>query len=91
MKTTWKYNFAANWLLGNKKYMVRSNDQYKALKCIISHDAIKDYVMVPFENIELMVHAGYDEILRSSYGDDYMTPVRMSANAANAHTIIRKG
>lgn len=91
MKTTWKYNFAANWLLGNKKYMVRSNDQYKALKCIISHDAIKDYVMVPFEDTELMVHAGYDEILRSSYGDDYMTPVRMSTNAANAHTIIRKG
>ena len=90
-KLKWKDNFAANWLLGSKKYMVRSNDQYKALKLIVSHDAVRDYVMVPFEDTELMVHVGYDEILRSSYGDNYMTPMRMSEHEVNAHQFMREG
>lgn len=90
-KTRLKYAFSKYFFVGNKQYMVRGNDQYKALKMIISREAIVNYDIVSFENTQLMVHKGYDEILRSSYGDDYMTPVRMSANAANAHTIIRKG
>lgn len=89
-KLKWKNKFSANCLVGNKRYMVRSNDQYKGLKLIISHNAVKDYFMVPFENTELMVHAGYAEILRSSYGDDYMTPVRMNEYEVSAHKVIRE-
>ena len=33
-------------------------------------------VSMPFENMEIMVPAGYDELLRRKYGQDWMRPVR---------------
>jgi lipopolysaccharide cholinephosphotransferase len=40
-----------------------------------------DTIMMPFENMEIPVPCGYDEILKTTYGD-YMTP---SYNAGRAH------
>lgn len=71
--------FVANFLCGSKKLMVRSNDKYIALKCFISEEAISKYMEVPFEDITLMIHAGYDEILKSSYGSNYMNPIKTDA------------
>lgn len=36
----------------------------------------QEIIRLPFESIEVPVPKGYDEILRVSFGEDYMTPVR---------------
>lgn len=82
--------FSANYLCGSKKFMVRSNDQYGGLKLYISKEAIDEYIMVPFEDIRAMVHAGYKEILTSAYGSNYMIPVPPSDVEKNGHQMIRK-
>lgn len=38
-------------------------------------------INVPFENIEMALPVGYDQLLRKKYGDDYMKPVK----AGSAH------
>ena len=88
-KLRWKNWFAINAFTGSKKYMIRSNDQYRAIGLKISVEALDDYEMVPFEDTKFMVHSGYDEILRSSYGDNYMTPVRMADIFAYVHKEMR--
>lgn len=88
-KTRLKYAFSKYFFVGSRQYMVRGNDQYKALKMIISKEAIINYDIVSFENTQLMVHAGYDEILKSSYGDAYMIPVRPAELHAKAHEMRR--
>lgn len=85
-----RYKFAERCLVGNKKYMVRLNDQYKALHIVVSSEAVNSYIRVPFEDSEFMIHAGYDEILRSSYGDDYMIPVKPENFHKSTHNMIRK-
>lgn len=39
----------------------------------------RDTIMLPFEDMEMPVPIGYDEILRTQYGD-YMTPVEAPSN-----------
>ena len=82
--------FSANYLCGSKKFMVRSNDQYGGLKLYISKEAIEEYIMVPFEDINAMVHAGYEEILISTYGSSYMKPIRPSDVEKGGHDMIRR-
>lgn len=82
--------FSANYLCGSKKFMVRSNDQYFALKLYISKEAIDKYIMVPFEDTSAMVHAGYEEILISTYGSNYMKPIRPSDVEKGGHDMIRR-
>lgn len=82
---------AANFLCGSQKLMVRSNDQYIALKLYISKEAIFQYQIVEFEDMKAMIHAGYDAILRSSYGEDYMKPIRIDESHKKAHNIKQEG
>lgn len=82
--------FSANYLCGSKKFMVRSNDQYGGLKLYISKEAIDEYIIVPFEDIRAMVHAGYEEILISTYGSNYMKPIRQSDVEKGGHDMIRR-
>lgn len=89
-KLNWKTNFAINAFTGSKEYMIRTNDQYRAIGLKISKQAIDSYTVVPFEDTELMIHAGYDEILKSSYGDNYMKPVRMADMFAHVHNEMKK-
>lgn len=89
-KITWLYSFSKKFLLGNRTLMVRSNDQYKGLKLFIRTKDIQEYTFVPFEDIKLMVHAGYENILISSYGKDYMIPKRMEEHHISAHRMIKK-
>lgn len=89
LKTKLKYVFSKYFFVGSKQYMIRGNDQYKALKMVVSSESIINYMYVPFENIHLMVHTGYDEILRSSYGNEYMIPVRPTELHARAHEMRR--
>ena len=89
VKKRWQDQFGKKFFIGSKKFMVRSNDQYKALGLIIPTNAIVEYIRVPFEDISLMVHKGYDEILVSSYGKDYMKPVKNTDTAAMEADLIR--
>lgn len=82
--------FSEYCLLGDKKYVVRSNDQYKALHEILPARVIEKYICIPFENINLMVSAEYDLILRKSYGDDYMIPKRDDDYHADEHALVRE-
>lgn len=43
-------------------------------------NAVKELVWMPFENIEVPVPVGYDEILKCEYGEDYMTPINKGAD-----------
>lgn len=90
-KISWLYSFSKNFLLGNRTLMVRSNDQYKGLKMFIRTKDIQEYIIVPFEDIRLMVHAGYENILISSYGKDYMIPKRMEEHHISAHKMLKSG
>lgn len=83
--------FTENFLCGSKKLMVRVNDRYVGLKMFVSKEAILSYREVQFEDIKVMIHSGYDEILRRSYGDDYMLPIRIEESHKKAHDIARKG
>lgn len=59
---------------GKKQLIHRANDQYIGIGCILPKYVMSEYILVPFENTELMVSAFYHEILISSYGTDYMIP-----------------
>ena len=48
------------------------------------------YIRVPFENLNLMIHAGYDEILSTSYGKTYMIPVKPEEFNKDTHSMMRK-
>lgn len=66
--------------LGDKTYIHRSNDQLFAMKMVIKSLYMCTYVLVPFEDTELMISENYHEILISSYGEDYMVPKKMVEN-----------
>ena len=67
----------------------RSNDQYGGVKLILPKEVMSEYILVPFENTELMVTKKYHELLVSTYGEDYMTPKRFDDIEFEAHQIIR--
>lgn len=42
----------------------------------VPKECYADGVKVPFENTEIMVPAGYEELLRRKYGENWMVPIR---------------
>lgn len=74
---------------GKKQLIHRANDQYIAIKLILPVSSMDQYILVEFEDTKLMITSEYDMVLRSSYGDDYMTP-KKDTNVINAHEIHRK-
>lgn len=88
-KNKFKDIFAKYCFTGKRKYMVRSNDQYKALNLYVTEGSVINYTKVPFENLKLMIHAGYDEILTSAYGSDYMIPQKEGNTQDICHSIMR--
>lgn len=65
---------------GRKQLIHRANDQYCAIGLILPAGVMDDYIRIPFEHIELMVTKRHHEVLVSSYGADYMTPVRYAGH-----------
>ncbi len=82
--------FCKKWFCGTRKMIYRSNDLYRGILMISPAAIMEDYMLVPFENIELMVTKDYREILVPLYGEDYMTPKRYGENEVKAHEINRK-
>ena len=75
-------------LLNNMIQMYSSNGGGKELEYIVYDlksegqryiyklEWYAETIQAPFENIMIPIPAGYAEILRVLYGDDYMTPMR---------------
>lgn len=72
--------FVQNNFLGKKEYIHRSNDQLYAMKMILKREYMNNYLLLPFEDTQLMVSQKYHEILVLSYGKDYMIPKKMPCN-----------
>ena len=51
----------------------------KENQCIYQSKWYEKSIRVPFENIEIPVPVGYQEVLRVLYGENYMTPVMTGA------------
>lgn len=84
----------ANWfeqrITGDHKYIHRSNDLYAGMKLILPSYVMDEYEDKVFEGETLMVSKYYQEILTSSYGLNYMTPVKMTGNEVITHALARK-
>lgn len=65
---------------GSKEYIHRSNDTHVGMKLILPAYVMTKYELKSFDNTELMISSYYDDILRSSYGTDYMTPRRTNGD-----------
>ena len=50
------------------------------LRFVFDRHIFDETLWVPFENITVPVPAGYDQFLRTQYGDQYMTPVHAPTN-----------
>lgn len=76
----WRYAwfewFSKKRFCGKRKKMLRSNDQYSGMKIILPVEYMSEFILLPFEDTELMVTRNYHEVLISSYGEDYMKPLR---------------
>lgn len=76
------------WLLSDKTYMFRSNDQYIGRKLIFPAAWMKEYKYVQFENTMLPVCNETHGLLIQSYGENYMTPVQDNRNIL-IHNLVR--
>lgn len=74
--------------IGNKTLMIRSNDQYVGRKIIFPACWYDGYVDVDFDNIKVPVIKAYHECLVTSYGEDYMTPIKYDHNE-EIHNMLR--
>lgn len=76
------------FFIGNMKNYIRSNDQYVGRKIVMPTIWMAEFIEVPFENKKLLVTQYYDKLLTSSYGSNYMTPIKDTRNSA-VHEQIR--
>lgn len=60
------------------------------MKLILPSYVMDEYEDKVFEGETLMVSKYYQEILTSSYGLNYMTPVKMTGNEVITHALARK-
>lgn len=60
--------------LGKKQYIHRSNDAFKWVALVMSKDTMLEYTDIILEGRSYMVTTRYIDILKTSYGEDYMTP-----------------
>ncbi len=77
------------WFCGNRKLIHKSNDQLIGVKEIFDKGIMKGYQLVKFEDTELMVTRCYETVLRTSYGDDYMTPIKATIEEIETHKKAR--
>lgn len=59
------------------------------VKVLPAH-VMKRYMLIPFENIKLMISRDYKDILVSIYGEDYLIPKKYAEDEFVAHDIVRR-
>ena len=77
-------------LQGRKKYIHRSNDLYRGMKLILPTYVMSEYEDRFFEGSRVMVSKYNKEILVSSYGENYMTPIKAADSDIAVHSLARK-
>lgn len=77
-------------LHGSGKYIHRSNDQYIGMIIVLPAEVMSEYEDAPFEDATLMITKGYHEILRTCYGEDYMTPKKSDEGDVIAHSLAHE-
>lgn len=71
-KLKWYSIISTKWCQGRRIYIHRSNDKADSIGIILSSKCMENYKYVDFEDTKMMITDGYDEILRTAYGNDYM-------------------
>ena len=79
-----------NAFCGNKTMIHRSNDIYSYMRPVYPNDMMSEFMLTDFEGTEIMITKRYHEVLTSLYGEDYMTPKRMTAVHKDAHEAVRR-
>lgn len=82
--------FYKNMLCGNKKMIHRGNDRFTGMVEVLPAHVMKQYMLVPFENIKLMISRDYKDMLVSMYGEDYLTPKKYAEDEFAVHDIFRR-
>lgn len=59
---------------GKKGLIHRANDNFKGVSEIFNKETMESYSHLSFENYQFMVNENYIEILKKSYGENYMIP-----------------
>ena len=59
---------------GKKELIHRTNDNFDSINQIFNKNLMENYLFIKFENCQFMVNKNYIEILKKSYGKNYMTP-----------------
>ena len=77
-------------LQGSGKCIHRSNDQYIGLIIVLPAEIMSEYEYAQFEDTTLMIAKGYHEILKTCYGEDYMTPHKSDEGDAIAHSLAHE-
>lgn len=73
---------------GKKKCVIRTNDQYDGRKISLNRVWMEKFVDIDFEGKKMMSTKYFDKILTSSYGANYMTPIK-DADNERVHNLIR--
>ena len=74
---------------GDRSLIHRSNDRYIGIAQVHPKSVMEEYIMVPFEDTELMITKDYHRILVVSYDENYMTPKEPSGGEGTVHNIAR--
>ena len=82
--------FCERRMVGNKTHIQRANDRYcyQGVQIVLPALYMSEYILIPFEDMDVMISKFYDQILTSSYGNDYMIP-KKDATKTGKHSAIR--
>ena len=75
---------------GSGKDIHRSNDQYIGVVIVLPASVMSEYEYAVFEDTSLMITKGYHEILKTCYGEDYMTPQRSDEGDEASHKLAHE-
>lgn len=80
---------ASKWLCGRKETLFKSNDQYKGIKELFSKGVMENFSEITFCGTPLMISTEYKKMLVTSYGENYMIPVKYGNRDTYVHDVIR--
>lgn len=81
--------FCQSCFCGKRDHIHLANDQYSGVARVLPRAVMDSYVLVPFEDTQLMACGAYAGVLTACYGESYMTPVKYPAREFMAHDIVR--
>ncbi len=90
MRVKARERVAEHFLCGNRTLIHKSNDQLKGIVEVFPKKLMEEYVAIPFEDTALLAMRDYETVLITSYGKNYMEPVRYMDDSVRVHESIRE-